>query len=55
MPDEFEFADEDPEYADEGELEDDDPEIADLKPTDPKDMPPDKGDIGRLEFPEEEG
>jgi hypothetical protein len=55
VPDEYEFVDDDPEYADEVELEDD-PEIADLTPTDPKDMPPDQGDTLRgNELPEEEG
>jgi hypothetical protein len=49
---EYEFADDDPEYANDLELEDD-PEIADLPLTDPEDMPPDQGDIGRLEYPEE--
>ncbi len=54
MTDEYEFADDDPEYADEPEA-DDDSEIAELQPTDPKDMPPDQGDIGRLELAEDEG
>ena len=53
MADEFEFADDDPEYADEPET-DDDSELAEFEPTDPKDMPPDEGDIGRLELPPED-
>jgi hypothetical protein len=54
MADEYEFADDDPEYANDVELEDD-PEIADLPLTDPKDMPADQGDVGWLAFPEEDG
>jgi hypothetical protein len=55
MADEYEFVDDDPEYADDPELEDD-PEIADLTPTDPEDMPPDQGDtIGGDRLPEEQG
>jgi hypothetical protein len=54
MADDYEFADDDPEYADEPET-DDDSELAEFEPTDPKDMPPDEGDIGRLELPEDEG
>ena len=48
-----EYADDEPDYVQEPEL-DDDPEIEELEPTAPEDMPPDQGDIGRLEFPEDE-
>jgi hypothetical protein len=48
-----EYADDEPDYVQESEL-DDDPEIEELEPTAPEDMPPDQGDIGRLEFPEDE-
>ena len=54
MADEFEFADDDPEYEPDAEG-DDDAEVEELEPTDPADVPEDKGDIGRLELPDEGG
>ena len=53
MADEYEFADDDPEYANEPET-DDDSETAEFEPANPEDMPPDEGDIGRLELVEDE-
>lgn len=53
MADEYEFADDDPEYANEPET-DDDSEAAEFEPANPEDMPPDEGDIGRLELVEDE-
>jgi hypothetical protein len=39
--------DEDPEYENEAD-DDDDVELADVEPADPREIPPDEGDIGRL-------
>ena len=52
MADEYEFADDDPEYANEPET-DDDSETAEFEPANP-DMPSDEPDIGRLELVEDE-
>jgi hypothetical protein len=46
------FADDDPEYETDAAA-DDDVEVAELIPSDPKDVPKDEGDIGRLELPDE--
>ena len=53
MPEDVgQFADDDPEYETDAAA-DDDIEVAELTPTDPREVPKDEGDIGRLDLPED--